>query len=798
MSLFARHHRAVRLVLLAVGLLAILAAWLLRGEGSGDSIASIVSAFVGLLTFAGALSGPEPPVRDPEEVARHIRTDVKIRWCEEAQNRNLLAAPLYPVSLSDAGGPVPGPDVDALSPEDFQTLWAGFATGAWRRLVVSGEAGSGKTTLALMMTLGMTDGPVPLLVPLGSWDPAKTGFDRWINDELPRLNPSIDTVARRGRAAELLGSGDYLLILDGFDELPRGTSKDAVDQIGRFVPSTAPLVVFTRPSHARSLARLPRMRHVTIDPVSGTRAAAYLQALTPGRLPQGLLDDLCGDASTGLARALSTPRNLRSAWLGLADGSVDLAELRAIGGNGDTGIMSRYLVRRHMATIFSPRSRFGMLRRRGARRWVTFIASRAKAAGGTSMAWWRLVDTVPAPVLPLLSAMSVAPAYVMSLAMPVGLTRGFAIGCAVAIGASLIGGRRVSGGTIAAVFCVVAGLVLPVGTTRLGWEQGLCDAVEIAVAVTLAYRNMPRLFAPGDGPARPWRRRRTAATTVVGIAATAAIATEAASALVGHHDPDRGPVGLFLGVLFGLGVAVGAARLYLVSGNTTRPSTVRLRPWRRRGGLLAPMLLSIAAASSIGLAGAVGGGLRFGLGYGLNVLVFYGCVIGLPVGLTAGIIKWLAAQPRDDAPRAAAGNSYLREGTVALSAAASVTLASVGGLLLLDGPLSWIADLLARHSPGLQVHPADGILVGLTVGMVVASAETAWPAFFIAHCWHALHGSLPWRMHRFVRDLHRAEIFRREGEIYRFREDVLVGYFATDQPLPHQPIRPPSPVSSRR
>lgn len=786
LALLRRHTRGIRLLLAGAGLLALAMTWILRGDGPGDSVASILSAFIALLGLGGAFTGFRSESRQPEEVAHLVRSEVRVRWGEEAQKRNLLTSLLVPL----AAGPLPErePGAPALTPEEFQRQWAAIvAREGWQRLIVSGAAGTGKTTLALMMTLGLAERMTPLLVPLSSWNPAKTRFDRWINDEVPRICPGIlgvEAASRRGRVGELLSSGGYALLLDGFDELPRGTSRLAVAQIERFVPSGAPLVIFTRPSHARALARLPRMRTIAIDAVDGARAAAYLDALAAEHGTVDGLRELLAEVRGGaLARAFSTPRNLRAAWLGLREGGVTVAGIRAAGRSGDPAAMSRYLVGRQVARVFGPESPYPMLRKPRAGAWMGFMSRQALAADSRSLPWWHLAETVPRPLLPLAAAASAGPAYLMALSMPVGLTRGAAIGCAVGIAASLMGARPVAARVCLAVFAAVAALVWPLGTLRAGWQQATVDAAEVGLAVTLAVGNLPRLFAAGPSPGAS---RRRAFAAVVAIAAVTSIATTAVSGLIRYDDPDRGALGLFLGVLLGLGVAVVAARFFVVTATTTRPSTVRLSLRRRRGGLAAPLLLSVAAATSIGLAGAIGGGLRFGLAYAVDVLVFFGLVIGLPVGLTAGFIKWLAAAPLHDPHRAAPANSYLREGTVALTCLASVTIASCGGLLLLDNPLAWTTEPLALHSPTFHVQPANGLLIGATIGMIVASAETAWPAFVIAHCWHALHGSLPWQLHRFIHQLHRAEILRREGEIYRFREEVVLHHFAG---VDHRPIR---------
>jgi hypothetical protein len=67
--------------------------------------------------------------------------------------------------------------------EVIAQLAAGYARVPNRRLVVIGEPGSGKTVLAILLTLGLlrvceSGGPVPVLLPVSSWDPVRERLDR--------------------------------------------------------------------------------------------------------------------------------------------------------------------------------------------------------------------------------------------------------------------------------------------------------------------------------------------------------------------------------------------------------------------------------------------------------------------------------------------------------------------------------------------------------------------------------------------------------------------------------------------
>lgn len=68
------------------------------------------------------------------------------------------------------------------------------------RLVVLGGPGSGKTTLLIRLALDLLErrasgGPVPLLVSVGSWDPARQDFYNWLSARLYTDYPALTSPA---------------------------------------------------------------------------------------------------------------------------------------------------------------------------------------------------------------------------------------------------------------------------------------------------------------------------------------------------------------------------------------------------------------------------------------------------------------------------------------------------------------------------------------------------------------------------------------------------------------------------
>ncbi|GGN73412.1 hypothetical protein GCM10010112_42680 [Actinoplanes lobatus] len=121
-------------------------------------------------------------------------------------------------------------------------LWQKGADGA--RTVVLGAAGSGKSELLVgvfrNLLTGWTRGePLPLLVPLASWDPALTGLRTWLIDWLHVNHRFLDRPAKgpvpKSRAEKLLDDQHLALILDGLDEVlekaPPGTVVEQLNSL---------------------------------------------------------------------------------------------------------------------------------------------------------------------------------------------------------------------------------------------------------------------------------------------------------------------------------------------------------------------------------------------------------------------------------------------------------------------------------------------------------------------------------------------------------------------------------------
>ncbi|MFG2864415.1 NACHT domain-containing protein [Streptomyces sioyaensis] len=120
------------------------------------------------------------------------------------------------------------------------------------RLVVLGEAGSGKSILTLRFLVDWLDARtpghrVPVIFGLGSWDPAATSLRDWMCAQLVRDHPFLAAPAERGGnlARVLLDADRILPVLDGFDEIPSGLHGMALKALNQ--ATTMPLLLTSRP-----------------------------------------------------------------------------------------------------------------------------------------------------------------------------------------------------------------------------------------------------------------------------------------------------------------------------------------------------------------------------------------------------------------------------------------------------------------------------------------------------------------------------------------------------------------------
>ena len=794
-------YRTRRRLVACLGLM-ILAAGLLFGGLSAGAALTEVLGF--LLTLAG-LVRPDSTgeALSEEDLATELESQVRRRWLGEASTRRLTDRDFVPLDFLVRGSTGTrgelalgaGPRPAFWSAQDFRAAaLALYRSVPGGQLVVIGERGSGKSVLSLMLTLGIVDSkavprqselPIPLPVSISSWRPVSEDFAHWFERRMLREYPVI-----RRTPSSAIGNGPVwdaifstsrrcLPILDGLDEIPSAQRARAVEQLARYFPDGAPFVLLSRNNSGLQDGLLDSVVRL-IAPVSSEAAAEYFEHLQDahGVPADQMTAILRSPAKEDIRTLLKRPLYLDLARKVLQEHQVTQAQLIAAADEGKRAFED-FLISWNLRYL------------------LQFVRS-----GGARKA-----------------------RYLLALRMPVGLTRGLAIGVVAGIAFGTLRGRVVRWADLSLVSVSLPLALLIEGWCAVGLRQGLADAVEISTATILAIGYRAVLFHPplerqkpaaadlesapsprhrdflqGAGATRPWQP--------LVILAAIGLATTASTTLVSHllhfHDPQRNPVTIFMAGLFGVGIAAAAARLLIVSPDRMEPSTVLLSWDRRVGGLAEPAYAGMFSAVVIGAGGGFTGGLRLGLDYGVMLTIVFGLIVGIPVGLVGTAIRWMSAPVVEMPTEEGASKRRKRAAPSTLRTDRTVTAASVIGIgsaaaagistLIFIPQFHVVTEVISKRS-SFGILPADGILFGLTIGLIVACFNTAWPTYALAHCWLLLIGRSPVRLERFLDELHHAQILRREGSYLMFRHYEFQRYLSEHS---HEFALMPPPRPSRR
>ncbi|WP_312878566.1 NACHT domain-containing protein [Lentzea indica] len=157
-----------------------------------------------------------------------------------------------------------------------------------RRMVIIGEAGTGKTTVAMLLTCGLLDryngGMVPVLLPLSTWNPAVEDIRTWLTRRLYEDHPALHNTELYGSyAGDLLVEQHRVLpVLDGLDDIPAHQRADALARIAKAFPAKRPLVLTCRTTEFEQAVDhagpLPGADVVELAPLDLDEVAAYLRA----------------------------------------------------------------------------------------------------------------------------------------------------------------------------------------------------------------------------------------------------------------------------------------------------------------------------------------------------------------------------------------------------------------------------------------------------------------------------------------------------------------------------------------
>lgn len=295
-----------------------------------------------------------------------------------------------------------------------------------QRLVVLGRAGSGKTVVAVRLVLDLlaTRTPytrVPVIVSLGSWNPASTLQD-WLINHLIRDHPWLAEAGADTRtlAADLVRDRWILPILDGFDEIAHGLHSDVLRQLS----ADMPLVLTSRPKEYTTAVTGTRGVHraavieltdLALDEVKDyLRLATPKLATTPDTITDSdtastrwdpVLDQLSSapdsPAARNLAHALSTPLMVALARTIYSDAADrDPTTLLDTTRFSTVADLEYHLLGSLLPSVYRPRPS-GQHSRRSprwnpeqAQHWLGYLAAHLKHLNTGDLAWWQLGTTL--------------------------------------------------------------------------------------------------------------------------------------------------------------------------------------------------------------------------------------------------------------------------------------------------------------------------------------------------------------------------------------------------------------------